>query len=93
MISRTSRSRAAAPAALLLLQSLVLAQGSATLQPRPADGPLTFNTATSQRIKVTQVAGGLVHPYSLAFPDAHTMQIQKCQRKIWRAQQHSRARR
>ena len=75
MISRTSRQRAAAASALLLLQSLVLAQGSATLQPRPADGPLTFNTATGQRIKVTQVAGGLVHPYSLAFPDAHTILV------------------
>src|SRR5690349_456808 len=34
-----------------------------------------FNTATGQRIKVTEIAGGLVHPYSLAFPDARTILV------------------
>jgi glucose/arabinose dehydrogenase len=75
MILSTPQSGVAALAALLLLQSLVLAQGPAIEQPRPAGGPLTFDTVTGQRIKVTQVAGGLVHPYSLAFPDAHTMLV------------------
>ena len=37
--------------------------------------PLTFDTATGQRIRVTQVAGGLVHPYSLAFPDPRTILV------------------
>src|SRR5690349_13792318 len=40
-----------------------------------AQTPQTFNTATGQRIQVTQVAGGLVHPYSLAFPDARTILV------------------
>ena len=34
-----------------------------------------FSTATGQRIKVTEIAGGLVHPYSLAFPDARTILV------------------
>jgi len=34
-----------------------------------------FNTATGQRIKVTQVAGGLVHPYSIMFTDARTLLV------------------
>jgi glucose/arabinose dehydrogenase len=37
--------------------------------------PQTFNTATGQRIRVTEIAGGLVHPYSLAFPDARTILV------------------
>jgi glucose/arabinose dehydrogenase len=40
-----------------------------------AQTPQTFSTATGQRIQVTQVAGGLVHPYSLAFPDARTILV------------------
>ena len=34
-----------------------------------------FPTATGQRIRVTEIAGGLVHPYSLAFPDARTILV------------------
>jgi aldose sugar dehydrogenase len=37
--------------------------------------PQTFSTATGQRIRVTEIAGGLVHPYSLAFPDARTILV------------------
>ena len=37
--------------------------------------PQVFSTATGQRIRVTEVAGGLVHPYSLAFPDARTILV------------------
>ena len=37
-----------------------------------AQSPQVFTTATGQRIQVTQIAGGLVHPYSIAFPDART---------------------
>ncbi|HEY6509418.1 MAG TPA: PQQ-dependent sugar dehydrogenase, partial [Vicinamibacterales bacterium] len=75
MIARTSLLRVAVLAALLVLQSFVLAQGPATSPPRAAVGPFTFDTATGQKIRVTQVAGGLVHPYSLAFPDARTILV------------------
>jgi glucose/arabinose dehydrogenase len=34
-----------------------------------------FSTASGQRIRVTEIAGGLVHPYSLAFPDARTILV------------------
>ena len=34
-----------------------------------------FDVAGGQRIKVTGVAGGLAHPWSLAFPDARTMLV------------------
>ena len=33
-----------------------------------AQSPQVFTTATGQRIQVTQIAGGLVHPYSIASP-------------------------
>jgi aldose sugar dehydrogenase len=79
MVSRASLPRVAAVAALLLLQSLVLAQGPAKARPPaapdPAPGRRTFDTATGQRIRVTRVAGGLVHPYGLAFPDARTILV------------------
>jgi len=74
MTVRTSLFGAAALAASLLLSPLVAAQGPAA-PPAAPSGPLTFNTNTGQRIKVTQVAGGLVHPYSLAFPDDHTILV------------------
>jgi glucose/arabinose dehydrogenase len=62
-------------AALVAIQLSVFAQ-----QPAPAAGSAsgdarTFNTATGQRIRVTTVASGLVHPYSLAFPDAQTILV------------------
>ena len=43
-------------------------------QTHAQEGP-TFATATGQRIKVIQVASGLVHPFSLAFPDARTILV------------------
>ena len=67
--------RMAAVAALLLLQSLVLAQAPSPAPSGASVEPRTFSTATGQRISVTQVAGGLVHPYSLAFPDASTILV------------------
>ena len=76
MITRTSMSGvSAALVTLLLLQPWLIAQGSAPALQGEAHGPFTFDTATGQRITVTQVAGGLVHPYSLAFPDAHTILV------------------
>ena len=68
-------------AALLLVQPLAVAQGQRGAGPAPpppsatAAGPLTFNTETGQRITVTEVTGGLVHPHALAFPDADTILV------------------
>ena len=71
--------RAAALAVLFFVPAAVLAQRGAQRPPPPpsatAAGPLTFDTATGQRIKVTEIASGLVHPYSLAFPDANTILV------------------
>jgi len=72
---RRSTSQIAALTALLLVQPLITAQGPAATPPPAAGGMRTFDTDTGQRIKVTEVAGGLVHPYSLAFPDASTMLV------------------
>ncbi|HET9193669.1 MAG TPA: PQQ-dependent sugar dehydrogenase, partial [Vicinamibacterales bacterium] len=46
-------------------------------QPTPPDPalPAEMGTQTGQRIKVTQVASGLVHPWSVAFVDAKTMLV------------------
>jgi aldose sugar dehydrogenase len=59
---------------LLVVASLTAqtATPSATTTP-PA--PQTLDTQTGQRIRVTTVAGGLVHPWSIAFPDARTMLV------------------
>lgn len=65
----------AAIAAALLVGASVLAQAPATQPSVAAAGPVTLNTATGQRITVTLVADGLVHPYSLAFPDARTILV------------------
>src|SRR6185436_6048436 len=62
---RTLGSRVAAAAVAVLLSRSLIAQTPAQV----------FDTGTGQKIKVTEVAGGLVHPYSLAFPDARTMLI------------------
>lgn len=61
-------SAVAASSALLVLQLSALAQ-------QPASASRTFNTATGQRIRVTTIASGLVHPYSVAFPDARTILV------------------
>src|SRR5688572_16915131 len=71
---RRSTSPLAALTALLLIQPLVTAQRPVTPSPVPG-GARTFDTDTGQRITVTEVAGGLVHPFSLAFPDASTMLV------------------
>jgi len=59
-------------------QILCVAAGAATLWLSlsvAAQTPQVFDTNTGQKIKVTQVAGGLVHPFSIAFPDARTVLI------------------
>jgi len=54
---------------LLAFTSVLTAQQPAT-QP-----PAEFNTQTGQRIRVSTVATGLVHPWSIAFADANTMLV------------------
>ena len=66
---------------VLTLVSALSAQGPAAAPPpiHPAlattGGAITLSTQTGQRILVTVVANGLVHPWSLAFTDAHTMLV------------------
>jgi aldose sugar dehydrogenase len=62
--------------ALLLLSagSIVIGQGPGAAPPLPTL-PAEFNTQTGQRIKVSLVAGGLIHPWSLAFADARTILV------------------
>lgn len=46
--------------------------------PAPAAAPhepVVYDTATGQKIRVVTVATGLVHPWSLAFPDARTILV------------------
>jgi aldose sugar dehydrogenase len=54
-------------AALLASAPAVLAQ--------TAPSPSEYTTQSGQRIRVTRVATGLVHPWSIAFVDARTMLI------------------
>jgi glucose/arabinose dehydrogenase len=75
MIACPSRSRVVTLAALLLVPPAVIAQAPPQAPAAAARGPLVADTATGQRIRVTQVAGGLVHPYSVAFPDSHTILV------------------
>ena len=44
--------------------------------------PAEFNTQTGQRIRVTMVAGGLFHPWSIVFPDARTILVAERNGKI-----------
>src|SRR5678815_5840156 len=64
----------------LSLVSSLIAQGGAPAPPiNPAiattGGSISFDTQTGQKIKVTAVATGLVHPWSIAFPDARTILV------------------
>jgi glucose/arabinose dehydrogenase len=61
-----------AAAALLVL--IVVPRPAAQSPARP--DPVEFDTGTKQRIRVVTVAGGLVHPWSIAFlPDGRTMLV------------------
>jgi len=59
-----------ASSAAIFSQAGPPAAGPPALQP-----PAEFGTRTGQRIRVTAVATGLLHPWSLAFPDAKTMLV------------------
>jgi aldose sugar dehydrogenase len=70
------RSCVAALAALLAVQPLlVVAQGQGPAKGPGGPGPFFFDTGTGQRIKVTQVADGLVHPFGMVLPDARTILV------------------
>jgi glucose/arabinose dehydrogenase len=59
---------------LLVSAATVVAQRGQPTPPAPAL-PAELGTQTGQRIKVRQVASGLVHPWSIAFVDARTMLV------------------
>ena len=74
------RVRSLALAVAVLLSAFVpttahLRAQEPTTQPTATPDPATFTTETGQRIRVVTVATGLVHPYSLAFPDARTILV------------------
>ena len=73
--ARLSLSCVAALASLLAVQPFVIAQGQPPAKGPGGPGPFVFDTGTGQRIKVTLVADGLVHPYGMAFPDASTILV------------------
>jgi glucose/arabinose dehydrogenase len=75
MTARLSRSYVAALAALLAIQPLVVAQGQGPAKEPGGPGPFTFDTLNGQRITVTLVAGGLVHPFGMVFPDTRTILV------------------
>ncbi|HVV45352.1 MAG TPA: PQQ-dependent sugar dehydrogenase, partial [Bryobacteraceae bacterium] len=55
-------------AALCFASGIWAQQPAIGIPPAPlAQGPFTFDTAEQHRIKVTVVARGLVHPWSVAF--------------------------
>ena len=72
-----NRSTVSWAVAILLLTSVsaaIVAQGQGQAPPAPVL-PAEFNTQTGQRIRVTLVAGGLFHPWSIVFPDARTILV------------------
>jgi glucose/arabinose dehydrogenase len=74
MITRFSP-RPAAAAAFFFLSHIVLAQTKAPPAPQLiAGGPQVFDVQGG-KIRVIPVALGLYHPWSLAFPDAHTILV------------------
>ena len=64
-------------AAALVVASppIVFSQGNAPAGPPAPTLPAEMGTRSGQRIRVTQVAGGLVHPWSIAFAGANTMLV------------------
>ena len=64
-------SSAIVAATLLASSAVVFSQGA----PPAATPPAEYGTQTGQRIRVTRIAGGLVHPWGIAFADAKTMLV------------------
>jgi glucose/arabinose dehydrogenase len=82
MIRRSTPSWAVAALILTGVSAAVVAQGRGQAPPPTPNLPAEFGTQTGQRIKVTMVAGGLVHPWSLAFPDARTILVNERNGKL-----------
>jgi aldose sugar dehydrogenase len=81
MNRRATLSLAAALILTSVSAALVVAQGPGQAPPPPTL-PAEFATQTGQRIRVTMVAGGLFHPWSLAFPDARTILVNERNGKL-----------
>ena len=64
-------------AALLIAWSAVMFSqgGPPSASPPALQPPAEFGTRTGQRIRVSAAATGLVHPWSIAFPDEKTMLV------------------
>jgi aldose sugar dehydrogenase len=65
-------------AALIASSTSMWAQTAPAAAPAAAptaQSPAEFATSTGQRIRVTRVVTGLVHPWSIAFADANTMLV------------------
>jgi glucose/arabinose dehydrogenase len=75
MTPRLAFSCVAAVATLLAVQPFVIAQGQGPAKGPASPGPFFFDTGTGQRIKVSLVADGLVHPFGMVFPDARTILV------------------
>jgi aldose sugar dehydrogenase len=73
-----------AVAALILtsVSAAIVAQGRGQAPPPAPTLPAEFATQTGQRIRVTMVAAGLFHPWSLAFPDARTILVNERNGKL-----------
>jgi glucose/arabinose dehydrogenase len=69
---RLHSSTALAVAALMFV---LVVSNRAAQSPPGVDPPRVFDTNTRQRIPVVTVASGLVHPWSIAFPDGRTMLV------------------
>ena len=59
----------------LVLASTILVGAQQAANPPALTPPAEFGTQTGQRIRVSAVATGLQHPWSIAFPDARTMLV------------------
>ena len=64
-----------ASALVIASSAVVFSQGPAPAGPAAPSLPAEMGTQTGQRIRVTRVAGGLVHPWSIAFAGANTMLV------------------
>jgi aldose sugar dehydrogenase len=62
-------------AVILLISATAVAQRGQATPPAALALPAELSTQGGLRIKVTQVASGLVHPWSVAFVDAKTMLV------------------
>jgi len=65
----------AASLAVVLAPKVVSLRAQEAPRPAAPQAPVVFTTDTGQKIRVVTIATGLVHPFSLAFPDSHTILV------------------